>query len=631
MAKQKQKEYKVLKPRLQYQFLILVIVFLLVPVFIAFFIQIVKASRENKESSLQITSKTAEQISGTLDSMHTIIYNTSEVYANDETLLQAVRQDYAGNMALKRVNMVNMKNQFLGTEVYSPLLGIGAIYTGEGELFNLYTGTGYEDRKTYSFYDPVSKEDLEWIMGFEMDSPEKFAILHWYGLQPNRFQSQKTGSPRTDLVVLGSRRTFQRHLGYYLNTHIFIIPEEAIYNQYKNYLREEGQQVYILDKDKNILSSTDEDYLTEKKLPEDLLEKIEKDKMDSFIYKQQEELLVSYAHSQATGWYTVVVTPSASVTSAFWNLFRNTVIAVLVLLVLLWVAFRIFSNYFSRPLGAMVKSMHKLEQGGFEQVPENNARNEIGQMTRYYNQMINQLENLIEEKYEKERHSKELEGKVLVGQINPHFMYNTLETIVWKAHQAKRPDIAEIASGLGQLLRLSVNTESVTIPWNREFEQSNLYVSIQKMRYKERLKYTVLPHEPALEKAMVLRLVLQPCIENAIVHGMRKGKAVLHVQVQIEAVDQTLVVRVYDNGNGMTPRHLKQVLRYVHGKDEEKSFTPAGTGIGIRNIHERIVLYFGSQYGVDIESAPDAGTVMIIKMPLVFCEDEQQPPVFPEI
>lgn len=607
------------KPRLKYQFIALVLVGLLVPVILVFVFQVNFAIRENKESSQLVTAKTAEQISETLDGMHQILYNTSDIFANDENILTALNRDYADNISLKRASMAQIKNRFLEMDVFNPVFSIGAIYTAEGQLFNFYTGPAVrQDGLTYAFDDPVSDEVAGWLDGFSIDTQDKLAILHWYGLQPNLFQKEVTGDARRDNILLGSRRTFHRHLGNYLNTHIFIIPEQEIFNQYSSYLREEGQQVFILDEEKRVISSTEVAYLEGQTMDPALLAQLAAHGAGSFsVHTGGAEQLVSYTCSEKTGWYSVVVTPAQTVTEPFWTLFKNMLAAFVVLIACFLVGMVVFSQHISTPLWGMIQSMRQVQKGNFVPAPANNYKNEIGQITYYYNRMVSRLKKLIEDEYEYERHSKELETRVLMGQINPHFMYNTLETIVWKANQAKRPDIARIASQLGHLLRLSVKIDTLTIPLAQEIEQTGLYIEIQKMRYKDRLDFEIMPFDEGLNSLQVLRLILQPSVENAIVHAMRPDSTPLHIRVQVAAEADKLTIQVRDDGIGMEPARLTEVLEYIRGKGKAEKFLTSGTGIGIRNIHERIVLYFGESYGVDMVSTPNVGTTIRITMPIL--------------
>lgn len=608
--------------RLKYQFLALVFAGLILPVSAVLLFQISIASESNKQNRMEMAVKTAEQISNDLETMNQVLYDVSEIYANSEEVLLLLERDYKGNNYLKRADMRALKNTFMLRSAFPASWGIGGIYTNKGELFNLYVD---EERRIHEFYDPVSPEVLLWIEQFQVNSPEKLGKIYWYSLQPNLFREEETGDPRVDNILFGSRRTFNLIYGNYLSTHLFIVPEQEIYDQYKGYLLEEGQQIFILDNNKRLISGSDEAYVGKRQLTKELLVRLEsdsyKDTYAGFLLQLDgEEKLVSFWHSVETGWYTVIMTPSMTVTWPFWQIFRNVMLAFFLILLLFFGAVIIFSRYIAMPLKKLILSMRQVEKGDFMPIPGNHYRNEIGQIIFYYNHMVSRLEQLFREIYEKEKQRRELEAKVLMGQINPHFIYNTLDTIVWRARQAGYPDIADVATKLGQFLRSSVKNGTTTTTLAQEIRQTMLYVEIQQIRFKERMHFTIRPFVKELADFRVLRLIMQPALENALVHGMRPGGIPINITVSITKSEDALRIEISDDGAGMDEERLQTVINHIHGRADAAVIPSSSTGIGMRNIQERIDLYFGGDYGLEISSVPGKGTTVCLCLPLLLEE-----------
>lgn len=605
--------------RLKYQFLALVFVGLILPVSAVLLFQINLASESNKQNRMEMAVKTGEQISNDLETMNQVLYDVSKIYANSVEVLLLLANDYQGNDPLKRSDMRAVKNIFMSRSAFPASWGIGGIYTNQGELFNLYMDP---ERRVHEFYDPVPPEVLLWIEQFQVNSPEKLGKIYWYSLQPNLFQEKETGNPRRDHILFGSRRTFNLVYGNYLSTHLFIIPEQEIYDQYKGYLLEEGQQIFILDHNKRLISGSDEAYVGKRQLTKELLARLEsdndKDTHGGFLLSLDGvEKLVSFWHSAEIGWYTVIITPSATATGPFWQLFRNVMMAVFFILLLFFGAVIIFSHYIVMPLKELILSMSQVEKGNFALIPGNHYRNEIGQIIFYHNHMVSQLEQLFRDIYEKEKQSRELEGKVLMGQMNPHFIYNTLDTIVWRARQAGYPDIADVAIKLGQFLRSSVRNGTTTTTLAEEIRQTMLYVEIQQIRFKERMNFTILPFDKELEDFRVLSLILQPALENALVHGMRSGGIPIHITVSITKREDGLRIEISDDGAGMDQERLQTVINHMRGRVDAAVIPSSSTGIGMRNIQERIDLYFGSGYGLEVSSVLGKGTTVCLCLPLL--------------
>jgi two-component system sensor histidine kinase YesM len=227
--------------------------------------------------------------------------------------------------------------------------------------------------------------------------------------------------------------------------------------------------------------------------------------------------------------------------------------------------------------------------------------------------MIEEVQKLIDMVYREQQSKREAELKTLQEQIKPHFLYNTLDTIQWMAQEHGAQDIVKVVGALTSLFRIGLSRGKEMIRLPDEMEHVRSYLIIQNARYEDKFDFTLCADDNALA-CMVLKLTLQPLVENAIYHGIKERRGHGFIRVEALVRDEMLVLRVSDDGVGMTPAKLEEVralltVAHPHGEGLE--------GYGIHNVHERIQLSFGSRYGLRFDSAPDRGTTVEILHPLV--------------
>jgi two-component system sensor histidine kinase YesM len=278
------------------------------------------------------------------------------------------------------------------------------------------------------------------------------------------------------------------------------------------------------------------------------------------------------------------------------------------------------SDWFSKRINSFRNVMHEAAAGNFntENTEIGLVRDEIWDLNNDLNQMIHDIKQLMEtamqERIQKEQlysRQKEVEFKMLATQINPHFLYNTLENIRMLARINKQPEIEDISVNLNKLLRRSLNVkhELTTLLW--EMEMIEYYIRIQDYRFGDRIKAELDYDKELAEKYMVIPLCVQPFVENAYVHAMEDKEADGKITVRVE-MNEILTLYIEDNGHGMSREKLEEVTRYLNDFDNLDR-----QHIGICNVNQRIKLKFGNSYGVDFESEENVGTKVKISMPLV--------------
>ncbi|MEK3723469.1 sensor histidine kinase [Paenibacillus sp. FSL H8-0034] len=306
-----------------------------------------------------------------------------------------------------------------------------------------------------------------------------------------------------------------------------------------------------------------------------------------------------------------------SLETSFAKAFRSTLglFIVLLLLVCMLSAF-VYQHYSARPMKHLRGLMNRAELGDFKAYWVHKGSREWNELGESYNQMLNRLEELIRQVKREESLKKEAEMEALQYQLNPHFLYNTLNTIKWVAKMHRTPQIAEVVTSLVRLLQASLGKKGDFITVREEIELIHAYIDIQAFRYgdKIRMEYDI---DPLSEGCLVPRMILQPLLENAIIHGIEPSRqvGVIRIDIRIEAERELLICQVEDNGIGMSIEDKSVESTSSGGMRERMS------GIGLRHIREKIRLYYGSGYNMNIVSKPKQGTTIRLTLPVHYNEE----------
>lgn len=286
------------------------------------------------------------------------------------------------------------------------------------------------------------------------------------------------------------------------------------------------------------------------------------------------------------------------------------ILTVLLLFVFLTVFFSSFllSHMVSRPIQGLVKAMKdfeiKAEEFSYQPV---RGSSEILALSDSFGHMVVQIQELMEKVRNEEITLRKTELKALQAQINPHFLYNTLDAIGWLCEEERNKDAVEMVNALARLFRISISKGHELIPIEKEVEHARSYLMIQNFRYKNQFVYSFDIEEECLPY-LCNKITLQPIIENAIYHGINRMVDEGRIDIKIFREGEAIVFTVADNGVGMSREQCAGILKREPGDQ---------TGIGIKNVNDRIKIYFGEEYGITIDSEEDEGTVVSIRMPKV--------------
>lgn len=305
-----------------------------------------------------------------------------------------------------------------------------------------------------------------------------------------------------------------------------------------------------------------------------------------------------------TGIYLVSVIPQ-SATSAAVNKVGTQIITVYLVVsaVLLLLIFPITKSVTYRVM-LLTKKMDQVRKGWLHSLDIAPRDDEVGRLVSSYNYMIDSVQNLLQEQFKLGQEKKGAELKALQSQINPHFLYNTLDMLFWMAQKGEKENIQQVIYALSDYYKLILNKGEDLVTVGDEIRLSSIYIDIQQKRFKGRIQFEIDVDEE-VEQCLIPKITLQPLVENAIVHGISEnleGKGTIVIRGTI--LNQRMILTVVDDGIGM---------------EEEKSERPGyhGSGYGVNNIEKRLNLYFGEQTCMRFESAPGVGTSVIIDVPVI--------------
>ncbi|THF76096.1 sensor histidine kinase [Cohnella fermenti] len=271
------------------------------------------------------------------------------------------------------------------------------------------------------------------------------------------------------------------------------------------------------------------------------------------------------------------------------------------------------SSRLARRIGNLIKAMRKLEGGliGVQAKPSRRSNDEISQLYDHFNRMSSELKDYVEEIGESNKRARTAEMKALQHQINPHFLYNTLDAINWMAAtRYKARDISSMVTSLARLFRLSLNKDKEEMALASEIEHVECYVAIQQIRFDNEFSLDV-AIEPGLEREPVIKLILQPLVENAILHGFEGIDYPGLIRIEARKNGHAIEIRILDNGVGCDAAAINRMLEEPAAQSADES-----SGYGLRNVNERIKLYYGPAYGLTFRAREDgaSGTVVEVRL-----------------
>lgn len=331
-----------------------------------------------------------------------------------------------------------------------------------------------------------------------------------------------------------------------------------------------------------------------------------------------EKYMLLHSPIPKTGFQMVTFVPYASFNLAITSLIRTIVCVSLLVLLLAFALSKPIANTITKRIDALCEYMQQTNNGILQEVPDVIYKDEIGVLYENYNYMIGRIRNLMSENYRIGRDLKSAEYKALQSQINPHFLYNTLDMISWLSYQNKSEEIGSVVHSLANFYKLSLNKGNDIVPINDEINHVSNYIKIQDLRFSGNIQF-VIQIPPVILQFSIPKITLQPIVENAMFHGIlekpsRSGTITLHGKL----MDETILLTIEDDGIGIPSEQLNSLLLV---SDSEQYSEDGGSHYGLKNINKRIKLRYGEEYGLSFEGTLGKGTMVHVLLPALHVDE----------
>lgn len=310
-------------------------------------------------------------------------------------------------------------------------------------------------------------------------------------------------------------------------------------------------------------------------------------------------------------WRTAAVTYTGELkTERQTQIIISVALTFLICALILLIVLIVYSNIVNKPVKSLIKDMKRFEKeaDGFVLNGGSEAVTELRVISDSFRHMTVKISELMEKVRHEETELRKTELKALQAQINPHFLYNTLDSIQWMCEQGRTDDAAKMVSSLARLFRISISRGKELITIKDEMRHAESYLIIQSYRYKDQFTYSF-EIDPTLENCLCNKITVQPLIENAIYHGLNRTVDEGEIKISVKKApddENDILITVSDNGIGMTEEQCNAILK------KERSDS---SGIGVKNVNDRLKIYFGDKYGLNIESELDVGTTVTVRIP----------------
>jgi len=546
-----------------------------------------------RENSNRLLVDLIQQIAAEIDNLFTNAQRTLEMVANDPKIQQVLRSPYPEQVSLRYSIELEVDNQL--SFVHSYMKDIFGIY--------IIGANGMAYKSNF-----LSGKDGNWT-----DAPWYNEILRaagtvWLGPHDGSFTVETIEQP----IITCGRSITDKASGRSLGVILVDIEVETIEKLLRGNLGGRGY-IELLDTRGNVICGIQR-FASGGNLEAELAEVTKTAVGGAVARESRNGPYLTYSRQlEINSWKTIGVIlkkelnrDMAPITKLIAVLFTG--ICLLDLLAALY-----FTAKLTNPIKKLMLLMKRVETGDFQVTMDITARNEIGRLAESFNIMVRRLDNLMRQLFANQQKLRKAQLTALQAQINPHFLYNTLDSVCWLAREEKKSEIISTVIALTKLLRIGLSKGDEIISIREEVEHVRNYLIIQKMRYGNILDYSIEVPE-VLKEYRIVKLVLQPLVENALYHGIKNKNAPGVIEIRAEQYNGSIVFRVSDTGIGMEPEKIRTLERTL-GDPEARS-----DSFGLKNVSDRIRIYFGDDHGLSFDSEVGKGTTVSFSIPLVHGE-----------
>jgi two-component system sensor histidine kinase YesM len=556
----------------------------------------------NKVSSSNLNI--VKQINSSINTLQTDIYDISTYIATNQDVVSLLHSNnIITNNNAKYLRRTELTNSIMNLIVSKEYISLLALYSEELSSSPFYICTDLSSNlNTY----PNIKSNLI----FENILLQNGAPYWFYNDKESTYILQNN---KQNKIILG--RIIKSPNDYTpLGTLFLGINENVFKKIYIDNIQSINESIVIVDEKNTILSKYGDINILDDNLYNKNFYKDSCKNKDGFLIDKvnKKDMLIAYSSNNSYNWKIFYSVDTSSLTKEIKQTKIFIYVIVLICLIISFPLILLLTHYITTPLKNLLESMKRVKKGNFTEHVKVTKNDEIGQLSVVYNEMVIELKELIEENYVLEIKEREAELNALHSQINPHFLYNTLDTIYWKAQANNQKDISKMIYSLSKLFRLSLNRGENWITVSKEKELLEHYLLLQKIRFKDKLIYEILIDENIINY-IIPKFILQPFIENAIVHGLepKDGKGI--ISIKGHHLDNNLYFIIQDNGIGIEKNKLNNLINNINNKHKKHNTE----GYAINNINERLSLHFKNDYSLKFTSKINEGTKIEIIIPKV--------------
>jgi len=608
LIKIKIKLYRYLrKTHIQNRLIVLFLILSLFPMLITGIYSYQKSSQAIHDKintySVEVVNQVAKNIEEELTRME---YQTIEIAFSE--LVQNTLSNYEKLSEWEVYDArFRMRAEMVRKFSFSEYISDVQLFTDQGDKIIAYGDTGF----TLTFKDNFRKNLLAEIKG-ENGAPVWKAVdfrdeLH----QISRVYPENT--PEKSYGIIIGRTIKELYQGTELGSIIIRVNENLFSDVYRNIDLGQGTEIFIVNAEGTVVSTRNNNIRFNEKYPEaELIQKIREDSdstNESFeLAIAEEKNMTAYSPIKGVGWYVVSTIPFSYLNRETGQIAKDIMGVSLIIFLLAVFLSYIFTKSISDPLNNLVEAMNQVEEGNLEVEIDDQAQDELAEAGSNFNQMVEELKELLEDVKEKEKQKSNLEFKALQAQINPHFLSNILNTARLLADMQNADNLENFLSSVINLLHLSMNNKEDFITVKKEVEYLKSYLNIQQFRLHNKfdVKFEI---EANLMNYKIPRFLLQPVVENSIIHGISAKSGQGLIEIKGFTQNEQVIFTITDDGIGISESEIENLL------NEKRKNKDQFSGIGINNVKERIELYFGKDYGIEIESLKGYFTTVKIILP----------------
>lgn len=542
-------------------------------------------------------ANTLEQVNNNIDNTFVQLSNISANIGLDESIQDILKKDSSRSLEEKIQDdekvaeiIENATINFTNIKALHIFSFNGEVYSMKGSSSSLMADYNFTRKKWFETMKQLNKKSLILPTYIQTDTTEEGNNRKVFGyiMEINDVQTNK-------------------NIGYLM--------VEMDISAFANLLQSiSSNQTIIIDDNKTVIYHPQSEYISSQFQTNYVSELLERKAGHMITNLNSGEQMITFNTSANTGWTVLSVMPTNILFSKI-NSFKLAMVYTIILCILSSVVIAILmSKSVTEPISLLRSRMKMAESGDFDIQIDVKSKDEIGELSISFNNMIVRIKKLIQRIYQTEILRKEAELSALQAQINPHFLYNTLQIMDIMAEEKGADEISGSCRALAKIFRYSISKGQGFVSLKEEVQHVKNYVYIQQLRLGNHLtvKYNI---DEELYKYEIIKLVLQPLVENAILHGIENSGRSCVIKVSATVERQSLIIDVEDDGVGMDEDELKKVQHSLYQEEDDDDPRSDKCGIALRNVNNRIKLYYSDQYGMSIQSVRNVGTKVTLVLP----------------